>query len=63
MFGVTNLTTQKSIFRYNQGSDVPKLGIAKVSKELTNLEKNKNFIEKYLKQVGINGGSITRQPA
>jgi hypothetical protein len=63
MFGVTNLTTQKSIFRYNQGSDVPKLGIAKVSKELANLEKNKNFIEKYLKQVGINGGSITRQPA
>ena len=63
MFGVTNLTTQKSIFRYNQVSDVPKLGIAKVSKELANLEKNKNFIEKYLKQVGINGGSITRQPA
>lgn len=40
---------------------MPKLGIAKVSKELTNLEKNKNFIEKYLKSVGINGGSITRQ--
>ena len=37
-----------------------KVGIAKVSKELTNLEKNKNFIEKYLKSVGINGGSITR---
>jgi len=39
---------------------MPKLAISKVSKELTNLEKNKNFIEKYLKSVGINGGSITR---
>ncbi len=61
IFGLNALNHQKSIFRYNQQQEMPKLGISKVSKELTNLEKNKNFIEKYLRSVGINGGSITRQ--